>query len=124
VLVEIQQWLLGVRPSSPGYETFDVAPPPTGLTRANGTVPTPRGTVIVGWERTSKDSPVTLLDLNVPPNATATVHLPGIAAGTITESGAPAGRSPGITVAPSVAGTAALIVGAGSYYFKGEPTRS
>ena len=41
VLVEIQRWLLGVRPSGPGFETFDVSPPPSGPESAFGTVPTP-----------------------------------------------------------------------------------
>ncbi|HLI73620.1 MAG TPA: family 78 glycoside hydrolase catalytic domain, partial [Acidimicrobiales bacterium] len=78
VLVEIQQWLLGVRPTGPGFTTFDVAPPATGLASAQGTVPTPRGTIAVGWKRPAPDGPVTALDLVVPPNALATVTFAGI----------------------------------------------
>ena len=40
---EIQRWLLGVRPTAPGFATFEVVPPPSGLDWALGTVPTPRG---------------------------------------------------------------------------------
>ncbi len=123
VLVEIQRWLLGVRPTAPGYATFDVAPPPAGPEWVEGTVPTPRGTVAVGWRRGATPGPATSLDLTIPPNATATVSLAGIRPGTITESGAPVARVPGIRVAPSVAGAAVLAVGAGTYHFEGVATR-
>src|ERR1700688_293063 len=124
VLVEIQHWLLGVRPSGAGFETFDVSPPASGLESALGTVPTPRGTVVVGWRRAAKDQPATSLDLTVPPNATATVSLAGVHPNTVTENGIPAGKAAGVRVAPSVVGAAVLLVGAGTYHFEGVATRS
>jgi alpha-L-rhamnosidase len=123
-LVEIQQWLLGVRPTGPGYATFEVAPPPSGLAWVEGTVPTPRGTVEVGWRRPAKGGPVTNLDLIVPPNATATVSLAGTHPSTVTESGVAAARASGVAVAPSVGNTAVLRVGAGTYHFQGVPART
>jgi len=122
VLVEIQRWLLGVRPTAPGFATFAVSPPPTGPAWVEGTVPTPRGTVAVGWRRAATGGPVTSLDLTVPPNATATVYLAGIRPGAVTESGMPVAQVPGVRVAPSVAGTAVLGVGAGTYHFQGMAT--
>jgi len=120
-LVEIQQWLLGVRPSAPGFAAFDVAPPPGGLAHASGTVPTPRGQVAVAWQRAVPGGPATSLTLSVPPNAIATVTLAGIHPGSVTADGTPAGQVPGIRLAPAVAGAAVLRVGAGSYQLEGAP---
>ena len=122
VLVEIQRWLLGVRPTTPGYATFDVAPPPAGPAWVEGTVPTPRGTVAVGWRRATARGPATSLDLTVPPNATALVYLAGIRPSALTESGTPVAHVPGVRVLPSVAATAVLAVGAGTYHFQGVAT--
>jgi alpha-L-rhamnosidase len=78
VLVAIQQSLLGVRATSPGFATFDITPPQHVLTYASGTVPTPHGTITVNWQRGTAFT----LHITVPPNTTATVHLPG-AGGTV-----------------------------------------
>jgi len=124
VLVEIQQWLLGVRPSSAGFETLEVSPPVSGPVSALGTVPTPRGTVVVGWRRTASDRPVTSIDLVIPPNASATLSLPGVHPKTVTESGTPVESVAGVRVGPSAAGAAVLLVGAGTYHFQGTVTGS
>ena len=119
VLVEIQQWLLGVRPSSAGFETLEVSPPASGPVSALGTVPTPRGTVAVGWRRAAPDRPATSVDLIIPPNATATLSLAGVHPNTVTESGIPVAKVAGVRVEPSVAGAAVFLVGAGTYHFQG-----
>ena len=124
VLVEIQQWLLGVRPTGPGFETFDVSPPTSGLMHATGTVPTPRGTVTVTWERAAPDGPVTTMDIVVPPNAIATVTLPGLDPQSVTEAWVPVHQAAGVTVGPTSAGASVLRVGSGSYALSGSPTRS
>jgi hypothetical protein len=41
--------VLGVEPTSPGFETFTVSPHPSDLTWAKGTVPTPHGDIVVSW---------------------------------------------------------------------------
>ena len=74
VLVAIQQSLLGVRPTSPGFATFDVTPPSHVLTHASGTVPTPHGTIQVSWQRGDEGF---VMHVTVPPNTTATIDLPG-----------------------------------------------
>ena len=121
-LVEIQRWLLGVRPTGPGFSTFDVAAAPSGLAYASGTVPTPPGPVTVSWTRATSAAPMAALDLGVPPNATATVSFAGTELRTVTEGGRPVERVAGIRVAPSPPGTAVLSVGAGSYQFRSTPT--
>ncbi|MGA2522480.1 MAG: alpha-L-rhamnosidase C-terminal domain-containing protein, partial [Acidimicrobiales bacterium] len=124
VLVEIQHWLLGVQPSSPGYATFTVVPPASGPESALGTVPTPRGAVAVGWRRAARDQPATSLDLTVPPNATATVSLAGLHPASLTENGSPVGQVAGVRSAASASGAAVLLVGAGTYHFEGSVARS
>ncbi|WP_459193269.1 family 78 glycoside hydrolase catalytic domain [Halosimplex sp. J119] len=74
VLTSIQRTLLGVRVTSPGAATLEIAPPAEGLDEASGRVPTERGPVAVEWER---DDDAFALDVTVPWNATATVVLPG-----------------------------------------------
>lgn len=43
--------LLGVRPLSPGFRTFEVNPVSCGLTHAEGEIPTPSGKIRVRWQR-------------------------------------------------------------------------
>lgn len=43
--------LLGVRPLSPGFRTFEVNPVPSGLTHAEGEIPTPSGMIRVRWQK-------------------------------------------------------------------------
>lgn len=73
VLVDIQQTLLGVRTTSPGAATVQIAPPAAGLQHAAGTVPTQRGMVDVQWRRAGDG---VRLVVDVPANMTARVALP------------------------------------------------
>ncbi|MCX6910640.1 MAG: family 78 glycoside hydrolase catalytic domain [Verrucomicrobia bacterium] len=41
--------ILGVRPTAPGWRSFEVHPQPCGLKWAQGTVPTPLGDIAVEW---------------------------------------------------------------------------
>ncbi len=75
VLVEVQRAVLGVVPTSPGYATFTVTPPPSSMGAVSGRVPTPRGPVTVAWQRAAAGG--WGLTLTVPGNATADVTLPG-----------------------------------------------
>ena len=46
----LTSYVLGVRPTSPGFATFVVDPHPgASVTSASGTVPTPRGGIVVSW---------------------------------------------------------------------------
>jgi alpha-L-rhamnosidase len=117
VLVEIQRALLGVDPTGPGYATFDVSPPRGGLARASGRVPTPRGFITVAWRRQAR-SGATALDLTVPTNATATVHLPTTGTKGITEGGKPLLEAAGVRILETDRDHTTLQVGAGSYRFQ------
>jgi alpha-L-rhamnosidase len=121
VLVGLQRWLLGVRPTSAGFATVDVAPPPAGLDHARGTVPTPRGPIAVAWSRPTAARPHFALDLEMPANTRATVALPAAQAGSVTEGGHRLSRVHGVHLIGVSRGTARLEVGAGSYRFASTP---
>jgi alpha-L-rhamnosidase len=109
-LVEIQQTLLGVRPTGPGYSTFDVIPPSSGLDHASGVVPTPRGPITVAWQRPATPGGTFTLDLTVPPNSTARVLLPAASPSSV------AGRPRGVSLASVEGSRAVLQVGSGGFH--------
>jgi alpha-L-rhamnosidase len=117
VLVEIQRELLGIDATGPGYASFDVAPPRAGLESATGRVPTPRGVIVVSWHRRTGAHSLTL-DLTVPANATATVHLAPTHRDRITESGNPPDRAIGVRLIRVDHGVVTLQVRAGTYRFR------
>jgi alpha-L-rhamnosidase len=118
VLVVIQQRLLGVRPTGPGYSSFDVSPPRSGLQWASGTVPTPRGTVEVAWHRPAGTDRAFTVDLAVPPNVTARVRLPAARESDVTESGHPVSRVAGVRLLDVRRGDVTLRVGGGHYQLR------
>jgi alpha-L-rhamnosidase len=118
VLVEIQQRLLGVRPSSPGYASFEVVPPASGLDWAGGTVPTPRGTINVAWRRPASTGGEFVLDVTVPPNASASVHLSAPSAHDVTEGGRSLHAAPGVRLLSARRGQVVVAAGAGRYEFR------
>ncbi len=121
VAVEIQRALLGVAPTGPGFATCAIAPPPTGLAAASGSVPTPRGVVDVGWSNPAGDAGVFTLTTTVPPNMVATVVLPVVVGASVTEEGVPAHRVSGVHSVTSTSGSARIVVGAGTYSFVSAP---
>jgi Bacterial alpha-L-rhamnosidase C-terminal domain/Bacterial alpha-L-rhamnosidase 6 hairpin glycosidase domain len=46
--------VLGITPAAPGFGSYSVAPHPSGLAWARGTVPTPHGTISFSWRRAGK----------------------------------------------------------------------
>ncbi len=115
VLVEIQRALLGVRPTRPGFASFEVRPPPSGLGRASGTLPTPLGPLAVSWERTGAAGAGMSVRVTVPANGRAVVHLPALRPGDVRNGTSPAAGSPGVDEVVVTGGEAAVHVSAGSY---------
>jgi alpha-L-rhamnosidase len=114
-LVAMQEALLGVSfraPNPDGTLRITVAPPVRGLPRASGSVPTVAGPVLVDWQRSGRGM---TLDLTMPANLTALVHLPATSASNVREGGVAAGNAPGVSVYSFVDGIALLAVGSGSY---------
>lgn len=70
----LPRFVLGVQSSKPGWSEAEIEPHPGGLRFANGTVPTPRGTIRVSW----KAAPAFTLSAVLPPGVQAKVRLPAI----------------------------------------------
>ena len=67
--------VLGVRPASPGFRTVLVAPHPGALTRAEGTVPHPRGDIRVRLTRMGRDR--LRVEVTLPAGVTGTLKWRG-----------------------------------------------
>jgi alpha-L-rhamnosidase len=70
----------------------------------------------VSWQRRAGGRGIGL-DLTVPANASALVHLPATDASRVQESGVAAGRAPGVSVYSVAGGMAVLEVPSGTYRF-------
>jgi alpha-L-rhamnosidase len=116
-LVAMQESLLGVsfrEPNPDGTTSLTIAPPVGGLRSASGAAPTIAGPVAVAWQRNARGM---TLDLVVPANVTALVHLLATSASHVREGGVAAQTSPGVMVHSVVDGLAVLEVGGGHYHF-------
>ena len=117
VLVAIQQTMLGVIPTAPGYASFDVTVPLLALSYASGRVPTPSGAIEVAWSRPAVATRPFKVDVTVPANTKARVSFPAVALDKVRESGMGLSRREGVT-SVSIDGDYAVVeVGAGSYHF-------
>jgi alpha-L-rhamnosidase len=117
----IGEWLyrvvagLDIDPDMPGYKHVLVRPRPGGgLTRARAAHESIYGPVSSGWE--IKDGRF-VLDVEVPPNSSATVQLPNAKLDDVTESGAPVSTAAGVSRAAQQDTTAIVEVGSGKYSF-------
>jgi hypothetical protein len=72
-VLEFQQRILGVTPTSPGFTRIAIRPHVCGLTHARGSVCTPHGLVEVAWRN---EAGRFTLDAVVPAGITASVTLP------------------------------------------------
>jgi len=116
-LVAMQESLLGVtfvEPKPDGTVRVAIAPPGAGPPKAAGSVPTVAGPVVVSWQRRGGGMAV---DLTVPANASAQLHLPYRQTASVHEGGVPVGRALGVVVSSLGNGVAVLDVGSGSYRF-------
>ncbi|KAH8894275.1 Six-hairpin glycosidase [Thozetella sp. PMI_491] len=71
---ELTRYVLGVRPTEPGWKQFVVAPVTLGLEMANGTVPTQNGSINVTWS--FSDTGLLHMEVDAPADTTGTVTLP------------------------------------------------
>ena len=111
--------LAGLRPdpSAPGFRKFTVKP---GVVReadwARATHQSPYGAIAIEWR---KENGGLQLDVTVPPNSTAEIHVPARNAGEVTESGQAASSAPGVQFLRMENGRAVFAVGSGTYVFTG-----
>ncbi len=121
VLVQIQRSLLGVRPTGPGYATFEVSPPAGGLAGASGSLPTPRGGISVAWSAPTAPDPAILTRGDGAPEQRRRRVRAGGGGRTITEGGRPISRAPGVRLVGVTGGVAHLELGAGTYHVVSSP---
>jgi hypothetical protein len=74
VLPALTNDLLGVQPTGVGFATWSLQPNPGNVTWAQGTVPTPHGTIRVSW--TQEPNAMLRITVDVPRGTTATLRLP------------------------------------------------
>ncbi len=107
----------GIRPDPqrPGFQHAIIRPAPAGeLTWAQAEHVSMYGPIRSAWKLA--DGRLTL-EVTVPANATATVHVPAGGPEAVTEGGRPAGRAEGVTFLKAAKGAAIYRVGAGTYRF-------
>jgi alpha-L-rhamnosidase len=118
----IDEWfywgLAGIRPTvdGPGYESIVFKPyVPPDLEWARASLQTARGVVASEWRR---DGEAVLLEVTVPGNSAATVHVPAPDAAQIAEGDAAAAEAEGVTLLQSSEGETVFEVGSGTYRFR------
>jgi alpha-L-rhamnosidase len=119
-LGSIGDWLYddvgGLAPQTPGYKT-QLVKPATGqeLSAASSAVKTSYGEAKTSWTRDSAGR--LSIDVDVPVNTRAEVHVPLADGQQALESGKPASTQPGVTYKGTTDGDAVYEVGSGSYRF-------
>jgi alpha-L-rhamnosidase len=102
-------------PAQPGYKHIIVRPQPGGgLTYAIATLMTPHGDAASGWRIDGDHLRITV---RVPPNARATVNLPGARLQDVREGSSPLASTAGVTRSTQVGDTVIVEVGSGNYEF-------
>ena len=121
------KYICGIQPTSGGFATFDVRPETGGLTFAEGTVPTVKGSITTRWEKSASGK--FSLSVKVPSNTRAAIYIPKLSPGnvTVTESGKllwPAKsevKDPGVLAVSEDDSSIKCLVGAGDYQFSETP---
>jgi alpha-L-rhamnosidase len=107
-------------PGQPGYKHIIVRPQPGGgLTYATATLMTPYGEAASGWKIDGDRLQVTV---RVPPNARATVNLPGAQLQDVREGSSPLVSTTGVTRSAQVGDTVVVEIGSGNYEFAYQAT--
>ncbi|MDW8382898.1 MAG: family 78 glycoside hydrolase catalytic domain [Verrucomicrobiota bacterium] len=126
MLGHVQQWFLhhlaGLRPDPlhPGGSRWLIEPQPVGtVTWARAEHRSPRGWLRIHWQQSPRRF---VLNLEIPPNVTAEVSLPGPFSESVTESGRPATQSPGVRPLPSVRDRVRFELPSGVYQFQSFPS--
>ncbi len=117
----IGEWLyatvggIDLDPRQPGYKHIVIRPTPGGsLTHAKARLESLYGLIESHWRLQGEQFS---MDIIVPPNSHATVHVPATGQEQVTESGKPAAESDGVAFVAMRDGAAVYQVGAGRYQF-------
>ena len=108
--------LAGVSAAEPGYRKALIAPTPgNGITSADFTHQTPYGEIESKW--TKRDDDKFKLTVKVPANTTATVRIPALSVGLVTESGRPLASADHVSGIVDEGNTVSVQVASGTYQF-------
>jgi len=120
----LYQGLAGIRPdpAAPGFKKIIVKPAVVGdLTWVKAHHDSPYGRIVSNW----KIEPGNLkLDVTIPANTTATVHVPAKDAAAVTEGGSPIDKVQGVKFLRLENGAAVYEVGSGCYQFQSSVNKS
>jgi hypothetical protein len=111
------QGLGGIRPDTtfPGFKRAIIRPMVVpDLSSSKCSFTSPFGTFVSNW---SLNGNALTLDLTIPPNATAMVHVPSDSIASIREGGQPAGTAEGVALAGTDSQGAVYSVESGVYHF-------
>ena len=118
-LGSIGDWLYdevgGLAPAAPGYKRLRVQPSTGTLDSAGSAVETSYGHAETKWSRDAVGR--LTIDVTVPVNTRADVHVPISDGQQVLEGGKPAAEQPGVTYKGTSDGVAVFEVGSGSYRF-------
>ena len=115
----VGEWMFktigGIDTDSPGFDRIIIRPRPAGdLTHARSTYRSVRGEIECNWHRRGERF---TMQVTVPPNTEATVHVPARDADGVREGGHPARNAEGITFLTFEDNAAVYRVGSGRYTF-------
>jgi alpha-L-rhamnosidase len=125
MLGDISAWffetLAGIKCDArgPGFKKIIIQPRPAGdLSWVMAHHDSLHGRIVSNWKR---EGSKLLMDVTIPINTTATVHVPTSDSAGITESGNPAGQSAGVKFLRMENGAAVYEVASGCYQFTSQP---
>jgi alpha-L-rhamnosidase len=108
----------GIQAASPGYKTITLKPVVgEGLTWAKTSFDSIHGRIASYWQREGKQLSV---NVTIPINTTAIVHVPAKDVAAVTESGKPATKAEGVQFLRMENNAAVYAVGSGIYHFLSE----
>jgi alpha-L-rhamnosidase len=115
----LYRYVAGIDLGAPGYGSIVIRPRPGGgLTHARGEYDSVRGRISSAWKI---EDDRFVLEVAIPPNTTATVHVPS--SDDVSEGGRPVEEAESIDVLSAGAGETVLAVGSGHYEFAGRVAR-
>lgn len=105
----------GIDAGSPGFRTIVIRPAiGHGLTWARASYNSVSGRISSSWKL---DGNQLTLDVEIPPNTTATVYIPATSAKVVKESGKPVAKAKGVVLERFETGVAVFNVSSGKYHF-------
>ena len=116
---DLSSYVLGVQPTTAGFDIWSVDPHPGSLSWAEGNVPTPHGTIEVRWAQ-QPSSGRFALQVTAPGRTTGSLTVPVPRTGavvTVVTTEAPSGRrsEKAITVTPGATSLPVSVVGGATY---------